>query len=56
MKPSKTDNEPQLFQSSLEAIINLDHPLAQLAEAVDWDYLDGKLSTCYAADMAMQRV
>ncbi len=51
MKPEKTDNSPQLFQSSLEAIINLDHPLAQMANAIDWDDLDKNMGECYAADM-----
>ena len=29
MTPSKLDNTPQLFQSSFEAILNLDHPILQ---------------------------
>ena len=51
MKPSKPDNEPQLFQSSFEAILNHDHPLCQLADSIDWDSLDKQLTECYHKDM-----
>ncbi len=51
MKPTQADNQPQLFQASLEAIINPEHPLCQLADAIDWSYIDGKLTDCYSDDM-----
>ncbi len=51
MKPNKPDNKPQLFQSSFEAILDLDHPLCQLADAIDWDSLDKQLENCYHKDM-----
>jgi IS5 family transposase len=51
MKPTQADNQPQLFQSSLETIINLEHPLYELAEAIDWDYIDGRSADCHSNDM-----
>ena len=51
MTPSKPDNQPQLFQSSFEAILNPDHPLCKLADSIDWDWLDAQLAECYHQDM-----
>ena len=51
MKPSKPDNERQLFQSSFEAILLLEHPLCQLADKIDWDHLDTEFASCYNQEM-----
>jgi IS5 family transposase len=51
MKPQKVDNHPQLFNSSLAAILNDKHPLYKLANAIDWQRIEKELSVCYAPDM-----
>jgi len=37
----------RLFQSRLDQIINLDHPLAQLAQAIDWSVFETEFGPCY---------
>ena len=43
MRPKKhaTTKSGDLFRARLDQIINLNHELAQLAEKVDWDWIDG---------------
>jgi len=48
MRP-KSSSEPQgnLFQSRLEQIINLDHPLAKLSGQIDWGSFEEKFGKLY---------
>ena len=48
MRP-KSSSEPQgnLFQSRLEQIINLDHPLAKLSRQIDWGSFEEKFGKLY---------
>src|ERR1700720_4445611 len=47
MSQPRDDRQDDLFRSSLEAIINLRHPLVRLAEEIDWDFLAGRFrSVC----------
>jgi IS5 family transposase len=39
MSQLRDDRQDDLFRSSLEAIINLRHPLVRLAAEIDWDFL-----------------
>ena len=51
MTPQKTNNQPQLFRSSLEAMLNDRHPLYKLANSIDWQRMETELSPCYSSDM-----
>lgn len=52
MKPKATPSgQFELFQSSLQQILNLDHELCQLAHAIDWDRFDTVLADCYSDEM-----
>jgi IS5 family transposase len=50
MRPKKhqTTRSGDLFRARLDQIINLKHELAQLAEKVDWDWIDGEIAPLYA--------
>src|SRR2546426_9126410 len=39
MSQPRDDRQDDLFRSSLEAIINLRHPLVRLAAEINWDFL-----------------
>jgi len=47
MKPKKQYEEAQLFQSRLDQIIDLKHPLCHLALQIDWEYFDNQLGESY---------
>ena len=51
MTPQKPNNQPHLFRSSLEAMLNDKHPLYKLANSIDWQSIDKELSSCYCPDM-----
>ena len=51
MTPQKTNNRPQLFRNSLDAMINDKHPLYKLANSIDWRRMETELSQCYSSDM-----
>ena len=53
MKPKPTSEKDSfiLFQSHFHQILNRDHPLCQLADAVDWNRFDMALAGCYSEDM-----
>ena len=51
MIPQKADNHPQLFNTSLETILNPEHPLYKLANAIDWSSIEAELAGCYSSDM-----
>ena len=38
------DREDDLFRSSLEAILNLRHPLVRLTAEINWDFLANRFS------------
>jgi IS5 family transposase len=44
----KLTKSGDLFRARLDQIINLKHELAQLAEKVDWDWLDGEIAPLYS--------
>ena len=50
MRPKKheTTKSGDLFRARLDQIINLKHELAQLAGAVDWDWIDGEIPPLYS--------
>ena len=50
MRPKKheTTRSDDLFRARLDQIINLKHELAQLAEKVDWDWIDGEIAPLYS--------
>ena len=50
MRPKKpeTMRSGDLFRARLDQIINLKHELAQLAEKVDWDFIDGEIAPLYS--------
>lgn len=50
MRPKKASSQPDLFRSQLSQIIDLDHPLAVLAERIDWEKLEAVVGDCYVAD------
>ncbi|HEY4083590.1 MAG TPA: IS5 family transposase [Burkholderiaceae bacterium] len=50
MRPKKhaTTKSGDLFRARLDQIINLKHELAQLAGAIDWDWIDGEIAPLYS--------
>ncbi len=50
MRPKKhqATRSGDLFRARLDQIINLKHELAQLAGAIDWDWIDGEIAPLYA--------
>src|SRR6187431_1156460 len=50
MRPKKHDTtrSGDLFRARLDQIINLKHELAQLAGAIDWDWIDGEIAPLYS--------
>ena len=50
MRPKKhqTTKSDDLFRARLDQIINLRHELAQLAGAIDWDWIDGEIAPLYS--------
>lgn len=51
MRPSnQNDNQPHVFQSRLDQMINMEHPLVFLAERIDWQILAQKLGEVYIPD------
>ena len=45
MSQPRDDRQDDLFRASLEAIINLRHPLVRLAAEIDWDFLAKRFSS-----------
>ena len=41
----------ELFQAHFHQILNLDHPLCQLADRIDWPRFEAVLADCYSEDM-----
>ena len=50
-KPHSDNDSFALFQSHFHQILNRDHPLCQLADAVDWNHFDLELAGCYSEKM-----
>ncbi len=50
MRPKKpeTTRSGDLFRARLDQIINLKHELAQIAEKVDWQFIDGEVAPLYS--------
>ena len=50
MRPKKheTTTSGDLFRARLEQIINMKNELAQLAVAIDWDWIDGEIAPLYS--------
>ena len=50
MRPKKQEatKSGDLFRARLDQIINLKHELAQLAGAIDWDWIDGEIAPLYS--------
>ncbi|MDA9536967.1 transposase [Bradyrhizobium sp. CCBAU 21362] len=45
MSQPRDDRQDDLFRTSLDAIINLRHPLVRLAAEIDWDFLAKRFSS-----------
>ncbi len=52
MKPKEQEKSQieDLFRSRLENIINMRHELVILAESIDWNFLESKVSVFYAEE------
>lgn len=50
MRPRKpkTTGEGDLFRARLDQIINLKHELVQLADKIDWDWIDSEIAPLYS--------
>ena len=50
MRPRKraTTGAGDLFRARLDQIINMKHELVQLAERLDWEWLDGEIAPLYS--------
>jgi len=46
----QNDSQLQLFQARLEQIINVGHPLVELAKDFDWESLDNEFGKLYTPD------
>ncbi len=46
MRPKKheTTGSADLFRARLEQIINMKHELVQLADKIDWEWIDGEIA------------
>ena len=46
MRPRKTERSGSgdLFRARLDQIINMQHELVRLADAIDWEWIDGELA------------
>jgi IS5 family transposase len=52
MKPKTTStNQFDLFQANFKQILNPDHELCLLADAIDWSGFDSQFVDCYSDDM-----
>ncbi len=52
MKPKPTSvGQFELFQANFNQLLNLDHELCQLANAINWDLFDAELTDCYSEEM-----
>jgi IS5 family transposase len=47
-KQPKTTDEGDLFRAKLNQIINLKHELVQLADKIDWDWIDSEIAPLYS--------
>jgi len=47
MKPKKTDVQRRIFETPLDQIINMEHPLVLLARRIDWSSLEGTFGELY---------
>jgi IS5 family transposase len=47
-KKHETTTSGGLFRARLEQIINMKNELAQLAVAIDWDWIDGEITPLYS--------
>jgi IS5 family transposase len=50
MRPKKHSptGAGDLFRARLDQIVNMRHELVQLAERIDWDWLDAEIASLYA--------
>lgn len=52
MKPkSSIKSQFDLFRANFNQILNLDHELCQLANAIDWPKFESGFAGCYSSDM-----
>jgi len=52
MKPKTTPtNQFDLFQANFKQILNPNHELCLLADAIDWSGFDSRFANCYSEDM-----
>lgn len=47
MTPKKQYEAPNLFQSRLDQILNMNHPLCILAQKIDWNYFEKEFGSYY---------
>ena len=53
MKPKNEKKNLEIFKAPLEEIINKDHPLVKLSEAISWKVLEENLSEQYSEKMGV---
>ena len=46
-QPERTDQD-DLFKTRLDTFINLKHEFVQLADRLDWDWIDEQLADCFS--------
>jgi len=51
MKPKKIDSQKRIFETSLENIINMKHPLVILSGQIDWSSLEETFGKLYDQDL-----
>jgi transposase, IS5 family len=48
LKKHQTTDSNDLFRARLDQIINLKHELAQLADKIDWNWIDSEVAPLYS--------
>lgn len=48
MTPKKQNEVPRLFQSRLDQILNMKHPLCILAQQIEWEYFEREFGPFYS--------
>jgi len=50
MKPKNLDVQKRIFETQLDQIINMEHPLVLLAGRIDWASLEGTFGKLYVSN------
>jgi hypothetical protein len=55
VRPKPADHQNLLFSAQLEQILDHNHPLFKLANAIDWSEFEQAFGKLYAVEMAMKK-